>query len=104
MIELDPETLQPKTDGWWWLSFCDPDLPTGKQFLGAAIVPGGDMISAASAAHVLGCNPGGEVLGLEIPREALPHLADKWRKRLLSREECEVMDAEILASKRASEN
>ncbi len=45
----------------WWLSFCDPDAPTGEQFLGACIVDAVDEITAVRVAHILGINPGGEV-------------------------------------------
>ena len=47
----------------YYLSFCDPDKPRGEQFLGACIVPASDIVTAVRVAHLLGCNPGGEVLG-----------------------------------------
>ena len=77
----------------YWLSFCDPDRPTGAQFLGACVVdvtnadrlavraevraqfpqarPGAEWIAAAGRkAWALGCNPGGEMLCVE--------LTDRW--------------------------
>lgn len=77
----------------WWLSFADGNLPEGQQFLGAAIVEGFDIISAACEAHRLGCNPGGEVAGGEIP----PHikLPSEFVGVLLSRKRCEEFDAAI---------
>ena len=51
----------------WWLSFADPTLPKGQQFLGACIVRGTDVAEAAMDAHLRGCNPGGEVRGVAIP-------------------------------------
>jgi hypothetical protein len=89
-----------------WLSFCDPDRPVGEHFLGVALVevedeeiadarlevaqrfpharPGAEIVLAATRkAHLLGCNPGGEVLSAEMPPD---HAA--WQAphhRLLSR-------------------
>lgn len=54
----------------WWLSFCDPKRPEGKQFLGVSIVPvsaDGHVGDACQAAWAAGCNPGGEVMGLALP-------------------------------------
>lgn len=51
----------------WWLSFADPTRPTGSQFLGAALVEGQSLLDAAQTAWILGCNPGGEVGGVELP-------------------------------------
>jgi hypothetical protein len=53
-----------------WLSFCDPDKPTGTQFLGACIVRAHDMLAAVALAHILGINPGGEVAGVEFDDDA----------------------------------
>lgn len=47
--------------GWWWLSFADES-----GHLGIAIVPGGNVVQAASFAHAVGCNPGGEVAGYPL--------------------------------------
>lgn len=72
---------------WWWLSFADGSLPEGEQFLGVAIVSGSGVLSAASVAKLLGCNPGGEVQGIEIPPQHVP--PPEYRGRLLSRDELE---------------
>lgn len=76
----------------FWLSFTDPDRPTGQQFSGVAVVdveqseaddaligvllnfplasPGAEWIAAATGkAHAMGCNPGGQVMSMEMPRE-----------------------------------
>jgi hypothetical protein len=74
---------------WWWLSFADGNLPKGTQFLGAAVVEACGMAGAAFEAHRLGINPGGEVLGIEIPDKGVP--PESHRNRLLSREEVEAM-------------
>lgn len=76
--------------GWMWLSFADPHLPKGEQFLGVAIVPGANVVQAAVNAGLLCCNPGGEVLGVEIPEEHLP--APALRGRLLSKADLEEHD------------
>ncbi len=79
---------------WWWLSFCDGSLPEGTQFLGAAVVDGETFADAIIRAHRLGCNPGGEVMFVEIPEDALP--APSYRHRLLDRataERCGPVDS-----------
>lgn len=76
----------------FWLSFCDGNRPKGQQFLGVAVIDvtddeaheafedlldrfpnaqdGAEWIAAAARkAHRLGCNPGGEVASIEMPRE-----------------------------------
>jgi hypothetical protein len=45
----------------FWMSFCDPDLPEGSQFLGVAIVEAKDERTAIVTAWDQNCNPGGEV-------------------------------------------
>lgn len=77
-------------DRWWWLSFADATLPKGTQFLGACIVRARGMVSAVSRAHVLGINPGGEVVGYELPAAADEiGIPDDYCNRLLTREEAE---------------
>ena len=77
----------------WWLSFCDPDLPEGKQFLGACVVVADDIISAAQEAHRLKCNPGGEVAGLELP-DRMPWPA-KYVGVLMDKATIERIDAKV---------
>jgi hypothetical protein len=81
----------------WWLSFCDPHRPDGAQFLGACIVGGLDIATAAMSAHALGCNPGGEVMGVEMPEEFARHVGVAWCGRLLSKAEIARFDAEMKA-------
>jgi hypothetical protein len=68
--------------GWWYLSFADDG------WLGAAIVEGDSIVSAAARAHALGINPGGEVLGVELPAEALDEalVGEGMRNVLLTEE------------------
>lgn len=76
----------------WWLSFCDPNRPTGSQFLGVAIVeqPEGSNVGvAAMAAGLLGCNPGGEVLGYPWSECEVPA---KFVGRLLTKDEATYVD------------
>ena len=50
----------------FWLSFADPNLPKGNQFLGACIVDGDTFEQSVKESIKLGINPGGEVVGLNI--------------------------------------
>jgi len=72
---------------WVWLSFTDPSLPPGSQFLGVSIVEAGGIMEAALVAYGHGCNPGGEVKGIVIPPEQVP--GEEYRYRLMSKDELE---------------
>lgn len=85
----------------FYLSFVDPALaegipeserkPGGISWLGAAFVPASSPVSAAPAAHRLGCNPGGEVAIFgPIPRETV---RPEFVGRLLDRQEIEEAQA-----------
>lgn len=73
----------------YWLSFCDPERPESEQFLGACLVevtdedaataltfitehfpkhaPGAEwQAAAARKAHREGCNPGGQILQIDV--------------------------------------
>lgn len=71
----------------WWMSFCDPQKPKGKQFLGAAIVPGDDEFDMMTNSHRIGCNPGGEVKFVEIRHDL--HIKQEDIGRLMNREQVE---------------
>lgn len=77
----------------FWLSFADVNRPEGTQFKGAAIVEGDDPVDAIQEAWRLGINPGGEVAISEISPDA--PIRDRWRKRLLSREDIDALDLEL---------
>lgn len=79
----------------WWLSFADGDLPKGQQFLGACIVRAPNFGAAVGMAHLIGCNPGGEAQGAQIPDDVSPLVEEQWRHRLLDQTECETLDALI---------
>lgn len=72
----------------YWLSFCDPDLPEGTQFLGATIVEAPSEMAAVMRSWELGVNPGGEVASIEIPVTAdeLPAEAAKYLGKFVSRD------------------
>lgn len=77
-------------DSVWWLSFADPDLPPGTQFLGVVILNAPDFMSAVLLSHALKLNPGGEVQGVELP---IPNpLRAQDFNRLLSRDECAAIE------------
>jgi hypothetical protein len=76
------------------LSFCDARKPTGKQFLGACIVPATDLIDAIKTSHLNGCNPGGEVLGHAIPTISAPRVKAHQIGVLMNREQAESFDRE----------
>lgn len=105
---------------WYWLSFADPKLPEGRQFLGAVIVQAteaglvaadlkkqmifggpfetsldeGDERAFAGAletARLMGLNPGGECQGMAWP-EGAPEPPAQFTNRLLSREDCAAFD------------
>lgn len=52
---------------------------------------------AIRVAHILGCNPGGEVQSVEIPVEL--KIPSKWIELLLTRSEIEELDAELAGEK-----
>jgi hypothetical protein len=88
--------LESATVNYWWLSFADGARPVGTQFLGCAIVPADDFITAVMATHAGGYNPGGEVQGapyvtdcpgVEVPAE--------YVGRLLTKEEAIAVDQKM---------
>lgn len=83
----------------FYLSFCDASRPAGTQFLGACIVRASHLMEAVQVAHLLGINPGGEVLGYPIPVFFLTaaRAVDYPIEKLLTRPELEELDAKILA-------
>jgi len=77
----------------WWLSFCDVDRPVGSQFIGVALVSvpvNSTLVNAVYEAWDQGCNPGGEVMGLRIPKEDQLPL-----NTLLSKADCERYGVEL---------
>jgi hypothetical protein len=88
---LKEEAQEP--EAWWWLSFCDPDLPEGSQFLGGIFTKARGFVSAIQKTHDLGINPGGEVKGAGPIPDEVANASPEGRKhveladRLLSRKD-----------------
>ena len=78
---------------WWWLSFCDPDLPEGQAFSGVVLVQAPDFLEAVRFAHRLGINPGGEVAGWKYPPEDPPP-PEAFRYRLLQQADIIALQGE----------
>lgn len=76
---------------WYWLSFCNPDLPAGSQFLGAVAIEVAEGNDPVSTAWDKGLNPGGEVAIVGPLSEELvfAHVPPDKRNCLLSRAEAE---------------
>ena len=77
----------------WWLSFCDPDKPKGTQFLGVIIVDAKGLFHAHHQINMLGINPGGEIQCFDISKID-PPIKDRYKNRLLTKEECEEATGE----------
>jgi hypothetical protein len=75
----------------YWLSFRDPDLPEGSQFLGAAIVEAQTFRLALARSWTLGYNPGGEIAVHIVDPKNEDAVADLPRDQLLSREQAEAL-------------
>lgn len=75
----------------FWLSFADPEKPKGTQFLGAAVVHAPEFLLAVRVARLLGCNPGGEVQGMEIPDDYT--VPPEFTYKLLSKADVDRLDA-----------
>lgn len=77
-----------------WLSFCDANRPDGEQFLGAIVTEAPSVVTAVLKTHLLKINPGGEILTVG-PFDA--DIGGEWLDRLLTREECERFDEQMMA-------
>ena len=84
-IPLEQHLAPPAPAGWMYLSFVKDDA-----FQGAAVIRGGDMLSAVRRACVLNINPGGQVLGFGLSEEALAGIPNEMRERLLTWAEMEA--------------
>jgi hypothetical protein len=73
----------------WWLSFADDD-----GFRGACIVHGETLEIALVASHQVGCNPGGEVMGVELPPESARLVRPERLGVLLDLKACEAVSVE----------
>jgi hypothetical protein len=82
----------------YYLSFCDPALPKGTQFLGATVVEAPHMHAIPAVAHMLGRNPGGEIAIVELEglasRDEAPEIGRKYFDRFIPRDEVLADEAE----------
>lgn len=77
----------------FWLSFCDESAPEGEQFKGAALVEADDLKGAVGRAWATGCNPGGQVMSVELNLDAMPNTR---RVRLARAPRDTLMDKDLL--------
>lgn len=73
----------------FYMSFADPERPAGTQWLGACVVEADTFIDAVAHARKVGCNPGGEVMGGEVPEERRP--SPEFFDRLLTLDDVKAM-------------
>jgi len=73
------ETLEPTR--WMYLSFAD------EKFNGAVIIEANGLAHAITHCHSLGINPGGEVMGVDMPDEIIAQVPENMRTKLLSKED-----------------
>lgn len=78
------------------MSFVDHERPQGQKYLGSCVVDGEDLENATKNAWRIGCNPGGEILSVEVPEYLR---IDKWMNRLLTEQEVREMDKELIEIK-----
>lgn len=79
-----------------WLSFADPKLPEGSQFLGICLVLAPGFVTAVEIARAQGNNPGGEVKGIEATDEQTAVIpAELLNKLFRTREEAEEVSARV---------
>ena len=60
-MTVDDEVIERVVSDLWWLSFADDD-----GFLGAVLVNAISYLDAVQLATMLGLNPGGEILGVNL--------------------------------------
>lgn len=80
-VEIGPMRL-------WWLSFAAED-----GFRGACQVWAPSYMLAIREAHRLGCNPGGEVKGMDLDPTAVRFVDEKYIGVLMNEHDCEIFDA-----------
>lgn len=85
------EAAEPRQPGVWYFSFANE---TG--FLGGAFVYADSFSTALALLSVKKANPGGEVEGMP-PNEKMDQVPERWRNRLLSKEELEQLTKEMKA-------
>ena len=75
----------------YYLSFCDPALPAGKQFLGNTVIEADDEYAISATATKMGRNPGGEIAFVKLEgvasRDDLPEGGRMYYDRFVPRDE-----------------
>lgn len=74
-----------------WLSFSGPTKPNGDRFRGVLIMRAPTMDYALTSAWKKGINPGGEVVGIEIPASVAVRVEPGQIHRLLDRAEADAL-------------
>ncbi len=83
---------------WWWMSFADPALPKGEQFLGASIVKANTFLLAHVETKLRRLNPGGEVKGWGLSEAVAAQIPERFKYKLLTQAEITELDT-LLAVK-----
>jgi len=76
---------------WHYCSFA------GETFLGALFIEGHGPTDISVRSHHMGLNPGGEMMCIELP-DGAPLPEEKYRNRLLSKQELKEAVGEIVKS------
>lgn len=82
----------------FWLSFADPDMPKGSQFLGVAIVRASNPEEAIKECWKMKINPGGQVAFMEIELDKYKDVPIEAINKLLSMAEIKkhFPDSEVM--------
>jgi hypothetical protein len=76
---------------YYYISFCNPNLPPGSQFIGAALVEADDEPAALAKSHGLGIHPGSGSEAVFVP---LDNIDPKWQRYIDGFIPAEVLKAE----------
>ena len=76
---------------YWWLSFTDNTRAEGDRFLGGCIIEASSFGEAINEAWRRKINPGGEVMGFEVPCEYEAIIPRFGVNRLLSKDELNAL-------------
>ena len=79
----------------YWLSFTDADRSEGQQFLGVIVTRAWSLKAAITWTHVLGINPGGGVLSIQLDQSESDQVRQLPRDQLLSRAQLEQLGIEL---------
>lgn len=84
---MSAKTMKPRRQvPYWWLSFAEDS-----GFRGVVIIRARDQIEGIKIAWRLGINPGGQVVGFELPPEQQREVPQEAVGRLLQRPDIEAL-------------